>query len=157
MTNRSANHSTIVLERTYEATPARVFAAWSDPKALQTWGSPGEGWEQTLEKFEFTEGGGALSKFWPIGGPVYVNQTRYEDIVPNERIVSSGQMTEGDKRLFVGLLTVEFHAAGQDCRMIMTEQGVFLDGHDVPENHEAGWGQMLDQLGRYLGGQGTTA
>ena len=30
--------------------------------------------------------------------------------------------------------------------MVMTEQGAFLDGHDVPANHEAGWNQMLDNL-----------
>jgi hypothetical protein len=28
----------------------------------------------------------------------------------------------------------------------MTEQGAFLDGHDVPGNHKAGWGTMLDNL-----------
>lgn len=150
MTTRSAKHSTIVLERTYDAAPARVFAAWSDPQALLRWGSPGEGWEQTFEAFDFRVGGGELSKFGPAGGPVYVNRTRYEDIVPDQRIVSSGQMTEGDKSLFIGILTVEFNAAGKGCRMVMTEQGVFLDGHDKPENHEAGWGQMLDQLGDEL-------
>ena len=30
--------------------------------------------------------------------------------------------------------------------MVMTEQGAFLDGHDIPANHEAGWNQMLDNL-----------
>ena len=45
MIERSVNHSTIVIERTYDASPSRVFAAWSDPEALLRWGSPGEGWE----------------------------------------------------------------------------------------------------------------
>ena len=38
MTERSTNHSTIVIERTYDASPSRVFAAWSDPEALLRWG-----------------------------------------------------------------------------------------------------------------------
>ena len=44
MTQRSVTHSTFVLERVYEAPPARVFAAWADPaiKALWFGGGPEE-------------------------------------------------------------------------------------------------------------------
>lgn len=150
MTRRSVHPSTIVIERGYEAAPARVFSAWSSPEALMRWGLPGDDWEAAYERFDFREGGGVISRFGPKGGEVYVNETRYFEIVPNERIVSAGSMVSGGKRLFAGLLTVEFHAAGAGCRMVMTEQGVFLDGHDRPENHEAGWNQMLDQLGEEL-------
>ncbi|MGX9181022.1 hypothetical protein [Mesorhizobium sp. BHbdii] len=52
MSERSVVHSTIVLERSYDASPARVFAAWSDPAALQRWGSPGEWWETSIDCFE---------------------------------------------------------------------------------------------------------
>jgi uncharacterized protein YndB with AHSA1/START domain len=147
VTNRSTNHSTFTLERTYDAAPARVFAAWSDPEALLRWGTPGDGWVTRFDRFDFRVGGGELSRFGPVGGETYVNQTQYLDIVENQRIVSAGSMTEGDKRLFAGLLTVEFHPAGAGCRLLLTEQGVFLDGHDLPENHQAGWGSMLDNLG----------
>lgn len=150
MTNRSANHSTIMLERTYAVTPGRVFAAWSSQDELEAWGNPDEDWHLTMEKFDFAVGGGELTKFGPKGGPVYVNETRYEDIVPNERIVSSGLMMEGDKRLFASLLTIEFRPASEGCRMVLTEQSVFFDTNEPPDGHEAGWNGMLDQLGRYL-------
>ncbi|WP_428426605.1 SRPBCC family protein [Pararhizobium sp.] len=150
MTERSTRHSTIVLERTYAAAPPRVFAAWSDPDALLRWGSPGEGWDVAYERFDFRTGGSDVSRFGPKGGPVFINETTYQDIVPNVRIISAGNMTSEGKRLFAGLLTVEFIAASHGCRVILTEQGVFLDGHDRPENHEAGWDQMLDNLGTEL-------
>jgi uncharacterized protein YndB with AHSA1/START domain len=150
MSERSVNHSTIIIERSYDASPSRVFAAWSDPEALLRWGSPGEGWESAFDRFEFKVGGVELSRFGPKGGDTYFNETRYLDIVPDQRIVSAGSMTSDGKRIFAGLLTVEFAAVGQGCRMVMTEQGVFLDGHDVPANHEAGWNQMLDNLGGEL-------
>ncbi|TIM73628.1 MAG: polyketide cyclase [Mesorhizobium sp.] len=143
---RSVIHSTIVLERSYDASPARVFAAWSDSAALQRWGSPGEGWESSIDRFEFQVGGIALSRFGPKGGESYVNETRYLDIVRDQRIVSAGGMTSSGRRLFVGLLTVEFSPEGTGCRLLMTEQAAFLDGHDQPENHQAGWSQMLDNL-----------
>lgn len=157
MTDRSVIHATIVLERTYRASPARVFAAWSSRDELEAWGNPGEDWDLTLEKFDFAVGGGELTKFGPKGGPVYVNKTRYEDIVPNERIVSSGQMMEGDKPLFASLLTIELQPASEGCRMILTEQNVFFDTQEPPHDHEAGWNGMLDQLGRYLDGSRAAA
>jgi len=146
MTERSTRHSTIVVERTYDASPSRVFAAWSDPEALLRWGSPGEGWDVSYDRFDFRTGGSDISRFGPKDGPVFVNETIYQDIVPNVRIVSAGNMTSEAKRLFAGLLTVEFIAAGRACRLVLTEQGVFFDGHDRPENHEAGWNEMLDNL-----------
>ena len=36
---------------------------------------------------------------------------------------------------------------------MLTEQGAFLDGHDIPANHEAGWNAMLDNLGMELARQ----
>jgi uncharacterized protein YndB with AHSA1/START domain len=147
MTERSIDHSTIMLERSYDASPARVFAAWSDPNALLRWGSPGEGWHSEIKKFDFRVGGGNVSSFGPADGETYVNDTRYLDIVPNVRIISAGAMTSEGKRLFVGLLTVEFKPEGSGCLLVLTEQGAFLDGHDRPENHKAGWTTMLDNLG----------
>ena len=147
MTGRSINHSNIVLRRSYDASPARVFAAWSDPNALLRWGSPGEGWHSEIQKFDFRVGGGNVSSFGPAGGETYVSETRYLDIVPNVRIISAGAMTSEGRGLFVGLLTVEFKLEGSGCLLALTEQGAFLDGHDLPENHEAGWNAMLDNLG----------
>jgi uncharacterized protein YndB with AHSA1/START domain len=151
MTERSIRHSTIVLERTYAASPKRVFAAWSDPEALLRWGNPGEGWTTSLERFEFKVGGSDLSKFGPAdGSQVFVNETRYLDIVQDSRIISAGMMTSAGNTLFTGLLTVELAPEGNGCRLVLTEQGAFLDGHDLPENHEAGWGTMLDNLAEEL-------
>jgi uncharacterized protein YndB with AHSA1/START domain len=150
MTDRSIEHSTIVIERTYDASPARVFAAWSDKEALLRWGRPGDGWDAAIDRFEFKVDGTSLSWFGPEGGDRFVSQSRYLDIVQDQRIVTVGAMTTGETRIFVGMLTVEFHAVGRRCRMVMTEQGAFLDGHDVPANHQAGWSAMLDNLGDEL-------
>lgn len=147
MTARSVEHSTLVFDRTYNALPARVFAAWSNKEALLRWGNPGEGWVGGIDHFDFRIGGSSLSWFGPKGGDRYVSETRYLDIVPDQRIVTADVMTNGDIRVFVGMLTVEFHADGNRCRMLMTEQGAFLDGHDLPANHQAGWNRMLDNIG----------
>jgi len=150
MIKRSVDHSTIVIERTYDASPARVFAAWSSKEALLRWCCPGGSWGSGIDRFDFYVGGGERSWFGPKDGDTYINEAQYFDIVQNERIVSAGRMTTGGTCIFTGMLTVEFYAAGSRCRMVVTEQGAFLDGHDIPANHEAGWGKMLDNLGEEL-------
>ena len=54
MSNRSATHSTFVIERNYHASPARVFAAWADLNTKGQWFGPGGEHEHELE---FREGG----------------------------------------------------------------------------------------------------
>lgn len=151
MSGHSVEHSTIVLERTYDASPARVFGAWSTREALMRWANPGAGWVSGIDHFDFSVGGSDRSWFGPSADELYVSESRYLDIVPDRRIVSAGAMTAKGTRIFVGMLTVTLDPAGDGrCRMVMTEQGVFLDGHDIPANHQIGWQAMLDNLGAEL-------
>jgi uncharacterized protein YndB with AHSA1/START domain len=49
MTERSVTHATFTVERTYDVSPARVFAAWAEPAAKARWfGDPDQG----VEEFE---------------------------------------------------------------------------------------------------------
>ncbi len=150
MTERSVQHATIVVERTYNASPARVFAAWSDKDALLRWGNPGETWFMAYDHFDFRVGGGDVCRFGPRGAETYTNRNTYQDIVQDERIVSAGTMDRDGTRIFSGLMTVEFKPSGKGCHLVMTEQAAFLDGGDVPENHHAGWSEMLANLDNEL-------
>lgn len=150
MTEISVEHATIVVERTYDASPAHVFAAWADPKALAVWANPIGEWEQNVVEFDFVVGGRQRWTLGPAGEPSFIVSSQYHDIVPDRRIITSDQFTDGDKRFFVALTTVEFHASGGGCRLVVTEQTAYLDGHDRPEDHEGGWNAMLDQLADYL-------
>ncbi len=151
MTERTVVHGNFTIERTYAAAPARVFAAWSSKDALLRWGNPGEGWEIAYDRFDFRVGGGDTSRFGPKGGETYLSEGHYEDIVQDARIVSAYTMTCAGKRLFVGLLTVELYPAASGTRLLLTEQGAYLDGGDIPANHESGWGSMLDKLAEEVG------
>lgn len=151
MTERSVIHATLVVERTYDASPARVFAAWADKEAMMRWAVPTEGIEVDMEAFDFRIGGGWLTRFGEAGAPkTLVDEARFVDIVPDARIVAASRMADGEALWFAGVLTVEFSAEGTGCRLKLTEQGAYLDGHDAPENHEAGWNLILDTLGREL-------
>src|SRR5689334_8520507 len=140
MNERSAKHDTFVVERTYNAAPARVFAAWADPQAKANW-------FPTAEEFDFRVGGREVNRT-PAGGAVYLFDALYQDIVPNERIVYSYIMDRDQTRISVSLATVEFKPAGSRTKLTYTEQGVYLDGEDKPKFRLEGTTELLDRLGK---------
>jgi uncharacterized protein YndB with AHSA1/START domain len=147
MTERSAVHSTFAIERTYDASPARVFEAWADPVAKSRWFGGSEPPEHQLD---FRVGGREVNRGGPPGGPVFTYEALYYDIVPGERIVYAYEMCMGDTRISVSVATVEFSGAGTGTRLLFTEQGAFLDGHDTPAQREHGTGELLEKLGAAL-------
>ncbi len=146
MTERSVTHATFSIERTYEATPARVFAAWADADAKSRW----FGAKDPHLELDFRVGGREHSEGGTPDGSVYRYDAVYQDIVQDERIVYSYDMHLGDERISVSLSTVEFRPAGEGTQLVYTEQGAFLDGLDKPEMREHGTGILLDTLGEQL-------
>ena len=57
MSEHSVTHGTFVVERVYDASPARVFAAWSDPVAKTRWFNGTEKAAGTSMDLDFTIGG----------------------------------------------------------------------------------------------------
>jgi uncharacterized protein YndB with AHSA1/START domain len=150
VTERSVTHATFVVERTYDASPARVFAAWSDPAAKARWFA-GQDESGTAEwEMDFRVGGLEISRGTAPGGPVYAFEGRYQDIVPDERIVYTYDMHLDQARISVSLATVELKPEAAGTRLIFTEQGAFLDGLDTPAQREQGMGSLLDALGAEL-------
>jgi uncharacterized protein YndB with AHSA1/START domain len=153
MTARTAQHGTIRLERTYKAPPARIFAAWAEPKARAKWDVPGR-WVIAEQTFDFREGGREVKRFGPKGDPRFAADTLYLDIVPQRRIVFSYSMTSRGTPISVSLTTIELGSApssgGKDTHLLLTEQIVFLDGNDNAANREEGLASMLDKIGETL-------
>jgi uncharacterized protein YndB with AHSA1/START domain len=146
----SVTHSTFSLERTYDASPARVFAAFADPEQKAQWFAGPEEWEQPVFEFDFRVGGREMNSGGPKGGPVHHFAALYYDIVPDERIVYSYEMHLDDKRISVSLATIELTPAAEGTRLTLTEQGAYLDDFDDPKLRETGTRDLLEALGAYL-------
>ena len=152
MTKRSTKHETFTIERDYPAPPARVFAAWAEPKSKARWFVGPDAWEKTNHALDFRVGGEETVSGRPPGGPLHSYRAWYCDIVPNERIVSTYEMRADDVRTSVSLATVELAPHGAGTRLRYTEQAVFLDGHDSGASREAGTRDLLENLARSLRG-----
>ncbi|MGH6891354.1 MAG: SRPBCC family protein [Dongiaceae bacterium] len=150
MTERTVTHATFSIERSYDAAPARVFRAFEDPVAKRRWFAEGEGWSVEQFDVDFKIGGYERSRFRFKDGPPIRNDTIYQDIVPDQRIIIAYSMTIGEDRISASLATIEFKPAGSGTRLVFTEQGAFLDGHDKVDQREAGTRELLEALGKEL-------
>jgi uncharacterized protein YndB with AHSA1/START domain len=157
MTARSVVHDTFIIERTYPAEPARVFAAFSTAEAKNTWGDTGDlgeaQGEAGLAEFDFRPGGRERSGF-VYQGTEYRYDALYYDIVADQRIVYSYEMYASQERISVSVATVEFAGDGDGkTTLTWTEQGTYLDGFDGPQAprlREEGITEMLGNLTGYL-------
>jgi uncharacterized protein YndB with AHSA1/START domain len=155
--DRYVTHATFSLERRYPVPVHQVFAAWADPDAKARWfaGGPGGGYQ-----LDFRVGGREVNRGGPEGGPVMTFESFYRDIVPGQRIVYSSTLSTGDEVVTVSLTTVELSAVelsadelgpgGGGTRLVLTEQGTYLDGREDPSWREHGTGDWLDALGAEL-------
>jgi uncharacterized protein YndB with AHSA1/START domain len=150
MTARSVTHATFSIERTYDAPPGRVFAAFADRAIKVHWFSGPEEWGPDEHELDFRVGGRETSRGGPPGGPVHTFEARYYDIVPDERLVFAYDMRLDDTRISVSLATVELEPVGAGTRLTFTEQAAFLDGYDDAGSRERGTRDLLDALGEAL-------
>jgi uncharacterized protein YndB with AHSA1/START domain len=151
MTERSANHTTFVVERSYPVAPSRAFAAWASWDAKAIWmDDPDYKSDGSEPEFEFRIGGHERFGGLTPEGSTYRYDATYYDIIENQRIVYCYEMYASEERMSVSIATVEF-TPDRDCtRLTYTEQGVFLDRIDKPEDREGGIEFMLDNLASYL-------
>lgn len=146
----TVEHATFTLERTYDAPPAKVFAAWSTPEAKARWFVGQDEWVSKPLEQDFRVGGEERVSGGQPGGKEFHYAARYQDIVPDERIVTTYEMHMEDTRISVSVATVEFEPAGRGTRLVYTESGAFLDGHDKVQHREQGTVELLDKLARVL-------
>jgi uncharacterized protein YndB with AHSA1/START domain len=151
MQELSVIHSTFVIERSYPATPERVFAAFADPTKKRRWSFESDHSEVQHYEMDFRVGGEERARLLfkegtPIQGMVITNEGRCLDIVPNRRIVLAYGMTLGDKRITASLATIEFLPTEKGTDLIFTHQGAYFEGADGPQMREGGWQKLLERL-----------
>ncbi|WP_426504708.1 SRPBCC family protein [Dactylosporangium sp. McL0621] len=144
MTDRTVLHAAHTLERTYPRPPARVFAAWSDPASKARW------FGGDRHELDFRAGGHETVHGRDTEGRALRHEARYEEIVPNERIVYTSTLSSDGVPVTISVTTVQFRPAGEGTALVLTEQAAYLDDREQPAWRERGTGDWLDALGREL-------
>src|SRR5437867_1822929 len=114
-------------------------------------------WVSSDHQLDFRVGGREHVSGGPKGGPIHSFDARYQDIVPDQRIIYTYDMHLDDKRISVSLATIELKPSGAGTRLVFTEQGVFLDGYDNSADREHGTVGLLENLDAALRREGAIA
>jgi uncharacterized protein YndB with AHSA1/START domain len=146
MTERSVTHGTFALEHVYAASPARVFAAWADPAVKTRWFTGVPDPAAAPMRMDFRVGGTERAMSRTNDGSLIVYEGLFRDIVPAARIVVANSIDVDGQRISVSQFTAEFRADGNGTRLVVTEQGAYLDGHDSPDSRASGIRAQLDAL-----------
>lgn len=146
MTASAAIQTSFNIDRFYAASPAEVFAAFSNAERKRRWFAEGDGWQVDEFTADFRVGGSERSRFRFRGGPEISNDTAYLDIVTNQRIVIAYVMALAGTRFSASLATIEFKPEGNGTRLVYAEQDSFLDGQDGSTDRETGCRELLETL-----------
>jgi uncharacterized protein YndB with AHSA1/START domain len=156
-TQPTVTHGTFVIERTYPATPSRVFDAFSDPAKKRRWFADTDDISSEQHRLDFRVGGTErtvrrMGENTPFPGVQLVNDSVYQDIVPDKRIVFAYTMTLGDHRMSASLATIELLPEGNATRLVFTEQGAHFEGSDGSQRREHGWTLLLEKAVKEITG-----
>jgi uncharacterized protein YndB with AHSA1/START domain len=137
-------HSTFSIDRSYPVPPPRVYAAFADPATKRRWFVDGEGWRVFDYALDFRVGGAETSRFRFKDGEEMTNDTQYQDIVADKRIVFSYRMATKGKVFSASLATIELIPVGEGT-LLTTEQAAFFDGVDTTQRRNQGWRSLFDR------------
>lgn len=146
MTERSASHTSFVIERDFPAPPSRVFFAWSDAEAKLSWSDCHTDARESEFSMDFRHGGHERYRVrLPDGMAISVEKVFF-DIVPDQRIIFGYDLVIGEKRVSASLVTVSFEPSSKGTHMTYTEQLALLDGFTDVEERIEGTNEGFDRL-----------
>ncbi len=144
---QAAADRSLVIERTFNASPERVFAAWTEPAMLAQWWGP-EGAKLPGALMEFRAGGRYRTAMTGPDGNAHVVSGVYREISPPRKLVFSWAWEENGKRGYETEVTVALEPLGKGTRMRFVQE-VFATT-EMLEGHNLGWKMGFDLLDRAL-------
>ncbi|GGI17486.1 SRPBCC family protein [Oxalicibacterium faecigallinarum] len=155
MTTATPADRTLILSRTFDAPPALVFKAWTDPALLKQWFVP-RPWSIARVENDVRAGGSNLIVMRDPDGNEYPNQGIYLDVIPNERLVFTDAYISAwlpsEKPFMTGIITFEAADGGRKTKYtarVVHWRVEDREAHEKMGFHE-GWGKCADQLAELL-------
>ena len=146
--------NTFTIERSYSATPAQVFRAFSDATKKRRWFAEGDGFTVVSYHHDFRVGGAERCVFRGGDGPETTFAGTYLDIAENKYLIYAYSMTVDGAPLSSSLATVELAASGKGTAMLFTEHTCYADGKDGSKDRRQGTVELLEALAREISTHG---
>jgi uncharacterized protein YndB with AHSA1/START domain len=140
MSTATATKPSLTLKRRFNAPPAKVFAAWTDPQTIARWFGP-EGITSVRAETDLRVGG-RYRIVMVVPGDEHDVSGVYREVVPNEKLVFTWAWKTTPER--ESLVTVLIKPDGAGTLLILTHEQFFDE--DARDRHQHGWTGALDKL-----------
>jgi uncharacterized protein YndB with AHSA1/START domain len=147
----------LVIERTFKASPERVFDAFTDPAQIQAWWWP-HGFTCPTAEVDLRVGGTyRIAMEWPGSTPAeaqfshHMRGEYYEIDRPHRLVMSGRPVDDEDGELFATLIELTFEARDGGTELTV-RQSYFepMPPAEAMGGAEQGWSEQLDKLERLL-------
>jgi uncharacterized protein YndB with AHSA1/START domain len=134
------------IRRVYRVAPAKLWRAWTDPRALGRWFGPGEADSVTSAELDVRVGGRYRIAFLAPDGAEHVAAGVYKEVVPNSKLVFTWTrqgMPEIDSQI-----TIELRAVPEGTELSFVHEQ-FPDAA-ARDDHETGWLPTFSKLEAFI-------
>jgi uncharacterized protein YndB with AHSA1/START domain len=137
---------TVNITKTIHAPIEEVFDAWLNPETLSQFMLPMPGMPQPQTEIDAREGG-TFTIIMQVGDNKIPHTGKYLEISRPEKLVFTWESpfsTDGS------IVTLKFTDVGENKTFVELTHLKFID-EESRENHEGGWGNILESLNKILG------
>lgn len=136
----------LTIKRRFNAAPAKVFAAWTDPEKVKRW-MGGHEIKSVQAETDPRAGGRYRIVMHASDGEEHDVSGVYREVVPNEKLMFTWAWKSTPER--ESLVTVTFKSDGDGTLMTLLHEQ-FFDA-DARDRHQGGWNGAMEKLEKYLG------
>jgi uncharacterized protein YndB with AHSA1/START domain len=136
----------LTLKRRLNATPQKVYEAWTRAESMKAWWGPQEGDVVLLLETDVRVGGRFHIVFRALDGEEHSVSGTYREVVPDERLVFSWAWRSTPER--ESLVTVALRPEGKGTMLTLTHEQFFDE--KARDSHRTGWMGALDKLERHF-------
>jgi uncharacterized protein YndB with AHSA1/START domain len=141
----TATKPSLTLKRRFNAAPAKVYAAWTDPTKIALWFGPDSGKVQSAET-DVRVGGRYTVVFFTEDGEEHHVSGVYREVVANEKLVFTWAWRSTPER--ESLVTVLVKPDGDGTIFTLIHEQFFDEA--ARDRHEYGWTGSLGKLEKHL-------
>jgi uncharacterized protein YndB with AHSA1/START domain len=135
----------LTVKRRFKASPAKVFAAWTDPEKVKRWMGPGAS-TPVLAENDARAGGRYRWVTRSPNGEMHDVGGTYREVIANEKLVFTWAWASTPERESVVTVLLKPDGEGTLLTVIHEE---FSD-EDTRDRHQNGWNGALDKLEKFV-------
>ena len=133
----------VTLKRRLNASPEKVFEAWTQAQKLVRWFGPAETVESTVRaEMDVRVGGTFWASFNSVDGEFHKVGGTYLEVVPNEKLVFTWAWHTTPER--ESQVTITMRPDGGGTMLTLTHEKFFDQA--AADGHKRGWTGTIDKL-----------